>query len=144
MSKHRFTPFFKPYSSNRKRVYVSGPMTGYPDNNFPAFDLAASKLRDLGYQVCSPADTDKYLGQLTHEQYLRFDFERVLEADFLVALKGWQKSMGALSELLMAVRMGTKCWEWENFEEYNPILYEQIAEAISRGNTGWETVYGWA
>ena len=130
MGKNSFTPFFRPYDRGLKKVYVSGPMTGKKENNFPAFDAATTRLQQLGYAVCSPADTDKYLGQLTHEQYLRFDFERILEADFLIALPGWEQSMGALSELLMAVRMDVKCWRWETFEHYDLITYEQIAEAI--------------
>ena len=29
------------------RIYVAGPMTGYPDLNFPAFHAAAAALRDV-------------------------------------------------------------------------------------------------
>lgn len=139
MSKQAFYPFFKPYDARKgKRVYVSGPMTGYPKLNFPAFDEAAAGLRELGYAVCSPAETDKYLGvgALSHAQYLRFDFSRVLEADFLVALEGWEQSLGAISEILMAVRMGTKVWRWSTFEDYDRVTYNDVAEAISNLHTG--------
>ena len=131
MGKNSFTPFFHPYDQGLKRVYVSGPMTGYPNENEAAFTEATLELWSLGYSVCNPHDTSALLGKLTHAQYLRFDFERVLEADFLVALPGWENSMGALSELLMAVRMSVKCWRWETFKDYSLITYEDIAEAIS-------------
>ena len=133
MSKNRLTPFYKPYNRNMKRVYVSGPMTGYPNNNFPAFQEAANDLRGMGYSVCSPAETDVHLGigALTHEQYLRFDFERVLEADFVVALPGWEDSLGSLSEILVAVRIGTKVWQWDSFDDFNAIGYEQVVAAMS-------------
>ena len=130
MSKHRFTPFFQPYDGG-KRVYISGPMTGEPDAGAVHFNAAAAALRKLGYMVCNPVETSDLLGELSHAEYLRFDFERVLEADFLVALKGWEHSMGALAEILMAVRMGTKVWEWESFGNYDQITYEQVVEAIS-------------
>lgn len=143
MSKHAFYPFYQPYDG-KKKVYVSGPMTGYPDNNYDAFHEAAEGLRARGYAVCNPAETDQFIGELTHEQYLRFDFERVLEADFLVALPHWEFSLGALSELLMAVRMGVKCWRWENFEEYNIITYDDVAQAISDIHIGnAETTTDW-
>ena len=127
----RLTPFFTPTQGTRKRAYVSGPMTGYKDHNFPAFDAASEKLRDLGYAVCSPADTSEFLGMdLDHSEFLRFDFEHILEADFLVALRGWESSMGALAELLMATRMGLKAWAWENFADFDLINAERVSTAI--------------
>ena len=35
-------------------VYLSGPMTGIADNNFPAFHRWAAKLRADGFDVVSP------------------------------------------------------------------------------------------
>lgn len=132
-----FYPFFKPYKGS-KLVYVSGPMTGYPEHNFPAFNEAAEGLRKLGYRVCSPAETDGFLGigELTHAEYLRFDFQRVLESDFLVALDGWERSLGAISEILMAVRMGVKVWRWSTFENYDRVTYDDVAAAISALHVG--------
>jgi hypothetical protein len=141
MSKHMLFPFFTPYDAPKgKRVYVSGPMTGYPENNYPAFREATRRLRDMGYAVCNPCETSTILGEdLTHAQYLRFDFERVLEADFLVALPGWARSLGAISEILVAVRMGTKVWRWDTFEDYDRITYEHVAQAISDMTNGKES-----
>jgi hypothetical protein len=45
-----------------KRVYIAGPMRGYPNFNFPAFDAAAKRGRDLGYVVISPAELDRGQG----------------------------------------------------------------------------------
>ena len=38
-----------------KRIYISGPMTGMPEHNFPAFHAAADRLRKAGWSVVNPA-----------------------------------------------------------------------------------------
>ena len=131
MAKHQLFPFFTPRDHWKKKVYISGPMTGLPEHNTPAFRGAAEKLRSLEYSVCNPAETDDILGPLTHEQYLRFDFERVLEADFLIALPGWENSLGATSEILVAIRVGTPVWGWENWTDYDRITYERAVAAMA-------------
>jgi len=138
MSKSRFTPFYQPYGRD-KRVYVSGPMTGVKDSNEAAFAEASAKLRSMGYAVCNPVETSALLGERTHAEYLRFDFERVLEADFIVALDGWNRSKGALAELLVAVRIGTKCWAWSTFADYNQITYEMVVQEMAELE-GWTMV----
>lgn len=136
-NKNAIYPFFQPHYG-KKNVYISGPMTGYDELNFPAFNEAATVLRDIGYAVCSPAETDQILGvgALTHAEYLRFDFERVLEADFLVALDGWERSLGAISEILVATRIGTPVWGWANWDNYDRIRYEHVAAAIAALHLG--------
>ena len=128
----QFTPFYSPALQGRKRVYISGPMTGIKEYNAPAFNDAAILLRELDYAVCSPTETSDFLGhELSHQEYLRFDFERVLEADFLVALDGWFDSKGARAEILMAIRIGTKVWEWKTWGDYNLITEGMVADAIA-------------
>ena len=39
-----------------KRIYLSGPMSGLPELNFPAFHAEAARLRALGFEVVNPAD----------------------------------------------------------------------------------------
>jgi hypothetical protein len=107
-------------------------MTGYPNANEITFREAAEALRALDYMVCNPVETSTLLGELSHSEYLRFDFERILEADFLVALPDWEESLGALSEILMAVRMGVVVWRWETFANYDRITYDEVAAAIGQ------------
>jgi hypothetical protein len=97
------------------RIYVAGPMRGYPDFNFPAFDDATEKLRALGHEVFSPAERDREVhganvndsktGDLTDVP--QFDLRGALAADLewvckyadaVVLLDGWEKSKGALAE----------------------------------------------
>jgi hypothetical protein len=80
------------------KVYVSGPMTGYPDWNIPAFDVAATHLRTLGYEVLNPADAGADPGK-TWDEYLRDDIVLVAQADAIAVLPGWELSRGARLEV---------------------------------------------
>ena len=39
-----------------KRIYLSGPMTGLPGLNFPAFAAITANLRAYGHTVTNPAE----------------------------------------------------------------------------------------
>ncbi len=84
------------------KVYVSGPMTGYADFNFPAFDKAKADLLDQGFEVVSPAD---FGPEGTWEQCLRRDLRCVLDCDAVVTLPGWTKSKGASLEVYVAKQL---------------------------------------
>lgn len=94
------------------RCYLAGPMRGKPRFNFDAFDEAAQDLFASGWAVTSPADIDRELGfdPDQHDEsffgdianIIRRDVEAVLEADAVVALPGWEESMGARAEVALA------------------------------------------
>lgn len=87
-------------------VYISGPMTGYPEFNYPAFNSAAKSIRDLGYEVLNPAENFEGNRDRTREEYMRLDFRHVLKANRVVVLPGHEKSSGSIAEVLMAQQMG--------------------------------------
>lgn len=41
------------------RVFLSGPQRGYPEENFPLFNLLESVLSDNGYDVVNPVHINK-------------------------------------------------------------------------------------
>lgn len=86
------------------RIYLSGPMTGIEDHNFPAFWRAAELLRTLGYEVVSPAEINAETGGHWH-QYLRADIRALCDCDALALLPGWERSAGAHLELHVAHRL---------------------------------------
>lgn len=99
------------------RIYVAGPMRGFPLYNFPAFDAAAAELRKHGHTVISPAELDRELGfdeatDTATPAFVRLAIARDLKAiatcDAIYLLRGWSKSSGAAVELHLAKFLGLK------------------------------------
>ena len=87
------------------RVYISGPMTGLPDLNFPAFHAAAAQLRAQGLEVVNPAEISAAHPD-QWESCMRADIKALCDCDALVMLPGWQRSKGAHIEINLAHRLG--------------------------------------
>lgn len=87
-------------------LYLSGPMTGIEDFNYPAFNEAAEKLRDMGFAVFNPAETFGGCQTLSRETYMTVDMAAVAVADVVVTLPGWEDSKGAQAEVKEANRLG--------------------------------------
>lgn len=88
---------------SKKRVYLSGPMTGIADNNFPAFHEWAASLRADGYVVVSPAEIPE---AGSWELCLRADLRELCSCDAIALMPGWENSKGANLELHVAHRLG--------------------------------------
>jgi hypothetical protein len=102
------------------KVYIAGPMRGYPELNFPAFDKAAALGRSLGWEVLSPADMDRNAGFDEKEdaspifnpekirEFIRRDSDvirelKAEEGDAIALLPGWHNSTGAKAEVALAL-----------------------------------------
>lgn len=83
-----------------KRVYISGPMSGKPNENRPLFDHVADRLEIAGYTVLNPA---RHPDGLEHAEYMALARVDVKHADIVATLPGWKKSKGASQERLWAI-----------------------------------------
>lgn len=83
------------------KLYISGPMSNYPEHNYPAFFEAAETLRNLGYDVVNPAELGVVDGWKWAD-YLRRDLRVMLDCDGVATLDGWTKSKGARLEVDVA------------------------------------------
>jgi hypothetical protein len=100
------------------RVYIAGPMTGYDNYNFAAFNAEAAMLRDQGLHVENPADHGVLSGA-DWADYLRYDIARLASCERVQLLPGWSKSKGASLEVHIARALGM------------PITYPGAAESHS-------------
>lgn len=92
MSKHVFTR------------YISGPMRGVPDYNYPVFNEVEDYLRKLfpDHVVLNPASNFGGATDLPVTTYMAQDFQQVIAADEIVLLPGWEKSEGSRREVELA------------------------------------------
>lgn len=85
------------------KVYVSGPITGYPDHNKPAFDKATAELRAEGYEVVNVFElhgsTERHW-----VDYIALDILELERCDAVYFLDGWEKSYGSIVEMVVACR----------------------------------------
>lgn len=77
-----------------RRIYISGPMTGLLDLNFPAFHAAAAMPRQRGYDAVNPAEISAACGDDWH-MCMRADIKALCDCDTLALMPGWQKSQAA-------------------------------------------------
>ena len=88
-------------------IYLSGPMTGLPDYNYPAFNAMAAQLRRHGFTVVNPAElnADRPDGAVWSD-YLRRDIAALMGCTHIVLLPGWKNSRGARIEVSLAGDLG--------------------------------------
>ena len=85
------------------KAYISGPMTGLPDLNFPAFHAAAALLRSQGHDVVNPAEICD--ATMPWTDCMRADIKALCDCDTIYLLPGWENSKGAHLELHIAHRL---------------------------------------
>lgn len=86
-------------------IYISGPMSGYPNKNYDAFNQAAEALRGKGFRVLNPAEPPDVEGW-EWVDYMRRDVIMLMEADGVATLPDAHRSKGARIEINLAKELG--------------------------------------
>ena len=108
-------------------VYISGPMSGIDEMNYPKFYAVQEELEGQGYKVYNPAriaeeltpvekdmvggilnlgESIKKLSDREWLTYIIHDLPYIFRSDIMYMLKGWEASTGANIEYAVALRMG--------------------------------------
>ena len=109
------------------KVYIAGPMSGYEEFNFPAFNRVEELLRGTyGYKhVVNPAKLHRATN-LPWVEFLKRDLLELITCDAVFLLEGWEKSRGATLEAFVAYALGLRLYKTlpmypnERFELYEP------------------------
>ena len=101
-------------------IYISGPMTGYPDFNRPAFHEAEAQLELAGYETISPAHIRlPHIKEPTWGQWMRPAITLMMGATGVATLPNHLESRGSRLELQIARELGMTVRtveEWLNLE----------------------------
>lgn len=95
-------------------IYVSGPMSGKLQHNFPAFNQATEHLRNLGHTVINPAEINTEPGT-PWSDCMRNDIREMMVCDTVAVLPGWQESKGASLEVYIGKALGMNILPIEDF-----------------------------
>jgi len=108
-----------------KKVFLSGPMTGFENHNVAAFAEAHAQLKEAGARyVYNPAiaylNCESMYMKRSHGFFMRRCLHELTSVDlgnerpmydFLVSLPGWQDSLGACTERMVAESCEIQCIE---------------------------------
>jgi hypothetical protein len=117
------------------KVYIAGPMTGYPHANAPAFIDAQVRWQEQGHVVQTPLDAngrvwerhygvkfDPFVDKCDYgdpllPQMFAEDLKVVAWADAVAVLPGWEKSRGVARELSVALLLGKRVFDAKTMDE---------------------------
>jgi len=103
--------------------YLSGPMTGHPEFNYPAFHAAAAALRGAGINVVNPAEIAESSDDWAN--CMRADLKALCDCEAIVLMPGWETSAGAHLELHIAHRIGLRIVHLRDLLQPDPQPYDQ-------------------
>jgi nucleoside 2-deoxyribosyltransferase len=108
------------------KVYIAGPMTGLPEDNFPAFHAAAAAWRAAGWEVLNPAESFEGARGLPYKRYVEHDINLLKQVDAIALLPGWDapKSRGSV-------------WEWGIARQFLGIAVFNAEEPVAPDPTTW-------
>lgn len=87
------------------KLYLAGPMSGYPEHNWPLFNQKAAELREAGYEVIDASTCNGSYEEAcakSYEECLKTDIRAMLTCEGIALLPGWEMSRGANLEQYLA------------------------------------------
>jgi len=128
-------------------AYLSGPMTGYENYNYAAFESAAKLLRETDeWYIISPHENDRGSTHNKRSYYLRMDYTTLVHGkvdeydgrlkvpEYVIVLPGWESSAGCNMELQIAKDLELPIHEYIEKDGYFtlPEMTTPICGAVKR------------
>lgn len=108
-------------------AYISGPMSGLPYDNFPAFNRMEGLLDAVGVNPLNPARLPK---GLSYAVYMQLDLVLVAASQVVILLPGYDQSKGANTEHKYALSLNIPCIFWDPNWGTNSLL-ESIESVLT-------------
>lgn len=126
----------------KEKIFISGPISGIKDFNFPNFNFWNENLESIGYEVISPAKMAIEFGiperiqsnaDLLNELE-NMEIEELCKCNSIFLLNGWTNSNGSKRELVKAIENNLKILEESSFSlgivmfggEFNPMTNAHV------------------
>jgi hypothetical protein len=88
------------------RIYIAGPVSGFPLRNAQAFNAEAAHLRAAGHDVVNPAERHAAWPEAGGVARTRRDLATLQTCSAVQLLPGWEMSGGALLAVRAARDLG--------------------------------------
>lgn len=105
-----------------EKIFISGPMTGYEDFNFPRFDEVERLMKENGYDVINPANVcrkyrrEKVLADNNiFDQMIVEEQEEERTCTAILLLEGWENSVGCRREIRTALDLNFNFYQEKHF-----------------------------
>lgn len=123
-------PSLVPMFDDDLKIYLAGPMTGLPQYNYPAFNVAAALLRKMSFTVINPAELAIDPDAPWHE-HMRRDIAALVQCDAICMLPGWENSTGARLEHQIAKTLGFTII-YSHMADNQTLFHETAAKPFGR------------
>lgn len=107
-------------NGGKKRIYISGPITGVRDFK-ERFEEAARSLEAQGYEYINPAKLAEAIPGAAYCQYMALDMTMLGWADGVLFLPGARRSYGCRREYELAQKLGKEIIGEEEFTDAEPL-----------------------
>ena len=112
-----------------KKIFLSGPMTGYPGYNFQKFNLVEKQLAEARIECINPVHICKkykeehvLADKAVFDKMIAEEQEAEMGCDAILLLDGWQMSKGARLELKTALEMDMQIFLEEDLDTAGDML----------------------
>lgn len=110
-------------------IMISGPMTGYQDNNRPALNALEHDI-NLCFPDAIVLNPAVLPAGMSWEEYMVITRSMVEVCNIILMMTGWEKSRGAKDELGRAINIGREVILEAEFREY---LIQHTPDFTNRG-----------